>query len=86
MSFHRPSLSHSSGQFNLPALTHPRTILDPLKLEYLNKNHPMETWSQADGLNGLADRVFGSVRRLSYIGTSALCACIVVSLTHDPHK
>ena len=86
MSFHRPSLSHRSGQFNLPELTHRRTSLDPLKLEYLNKNHPMETWFQADGLNGSADRVVVSVRRLSYIGTSALRACIVDSLTYDPHK
>jgi len=36
--------------------------LDPSKLEYLNKNHLMETWSQPHGLNALADRVVGSVK------------------------
>ncbi|KAF9647742.1 glutamyl-tRNA synthetase [Thelephora ganbajun] len=48
-------------EFDLSALTHRRTILDPLKLEYLNKNHLMETWSQPRGLNALANRVIGSV-------------------------
>ena len=86
MSFHRRSLPHHSKQFDLPALTHRGTILDPSKLECLNKNHLMEMWSQADGLNGLADHVVGLVRRFSHIGTSALRACLVDSLTHDSHK
>ena len=36
--------------------------MDPSKLEYLNKNHLMETWSQPHGLNALADRVAGLVK------------------------
>ena len=62
MSFYRQSLSHRFEQFDLSALTLRRTILDPAKLEYLNKNHLMETWSRPDGLNALADRVVGLVR------------------------
>jgi len=46
----------------LSALTHRRTILDPSKLEYLNKNHLMETWSQPDGLNALTNRVIGPLK------------------------
>ena len=55
-------LPHRYKQFDLSALTHRRTILDPSKLEHLNKNHLMETWSQPDGLNALANRVIGSVK------------------------
>lgn len=36
--------------------------MDGPKLEYLNKNHLMETWSQPDGLNALADRAIGPVK------------------------
>ena len=54
--------SHRLGQFDLSVLTHRRTILDPSKLEYLNKNHLMETWSQPDGLNTLANRTIGLVK------------------------
>lgn len=62
-------------------LTHRRTILDPQKLEYLNKLHLMETWSQPDGLNGLANRAIGSIEeafpnrcvlRPSHIGSPTL--------------
>ena len=62
MSFCRRRLSYRFEQFDLSALTHRRTILDPSKLEYLNKNHLMETWSQPDGLNTLANRVIGTVK------------------------
>ena len=62
MSFSHHRLSYRFVQFDLSALTHRRTILDPSKLEYLNKNHLMETWSQPHGLNALANRVIGSVK------------------------
>ena len=62
MLFYCQSLPHRFKQFDLSALTHRRMILDPSKLEYLNKNHLMEMWSQPDGLNALASRVVGSVK------------------------
>lgn len=49
-------------EFDLSVLTHRRTILDSTKLECLNKNHLMETWSQPEGLNALANRAIISVK------------------------
>jgi glutamyl-tRNA synthetase len=44
-------------QFDLSALTHRRTTLDPQKLEYLNKHHLMRAWSTTEGRANLAKRV-----------------------------
>jgi hypothetical protein len=74
VSLSHPCPTHHFQQFNLSALTHQSTILDPQKLEYLNKNHLVETWSQRnDGLNSLANRVIVSVGEPSQIGMSASC-------------
>jgi len=56
------TLQEMIQEFDLSVLTHRRTTLDRPKLEYLNKNHLMETWSQPDGLNALANRAIGSVK------------------------
>ena len=50
--------------------------MDPSKLEYLNKNHLMETWSQPDGLNTLANRAIGSIQE------AFPDRCILVTRTH----
>ncbi|KAF4566578.1 Glutamate--tRNA ligase mitochondrial [Pleurotus pulmonarius] len=49
-------------QFDLPALTHRSTSLDPTKLEYLNKHHLMRVWSTPEGLDSLAHRLHGLVK------------------------
>ncbi|EKM60670.1 uncharacterized protein PHACADRAFT_110265 [Phanerochaete carnosa HHB-10118-sp] len=49
-------------EFDLTALTHRRTVLDPMKLEYLNKHHLMRTMSADDGLTELAERVHDTVK------------------------
>ena len=36
--------------------------MDPSKLEHLNRNLLVETWSQPDGLNALSNRAVGSVK------------------------
>lgn len=54
--------------------------MDPSKLEYLNKNHLMETWSQPHGLNALADRVVGSVKE------AFPDRCVCAYLTYDPNS
>ncbi|KAF8341957.1 hypothetical protein F5887DRAFT_918944 [Amanita rubescens] len=50
------ALHEMISQFDLDALTHRSTSLDPGKLEYINKHHLMQTWSSPEGLHGLADR------------------------------
>lgn len=49
-------------EFDLTALTHRRTVLDPMKLEYLNKHHLMRTMSTDEGLTELAERVHDTVK------------------------
>lgn len=43
-------------QFELDALTHRRTTLDPVKLAFLNKHHLVRTRSTESGLHALALR------------------------------
>ncbi|KAI0271661.1 hypothetical protein BC834DRAFT_860664 [Gloeopeniophorella convolvens] len=50
------SLSEIIDNFSLDALTHRRTILDPVKLEYLNKHHLMRMWSDEPDRRALALR------------------------------
>ncbi|EGN92927.1 hypothetical protein SERLA73DRAFT_64871 [Serpula lacrymans var. lacrymans S7.3] len=56
------SLSELIDQFDLPSLTHRRNILDPLKLEYLNKHHLMRSWQTNEGIEIHAKRVSDSVK------------------------
>lgn len=49
-------------EFDLTSLTHRRTVLDPMKLEYLNKRHLMGTMTSDDGLTSLAERVHDTVK------------------------
>jgi len=56
------SLSEIIDNFDLSSLTHRRTILDPSKLEYLNKHHLMREWSQPGGSEILASRVQSSIK------------------------
>ncbi|KAG5636923.1 hypothetical protein H0H81_006356 [Sphagnurus paluster] len=48
--------------FELSALTHRSSSLDPAKLEYLNKHHLMNTWSTPQGLESLAERAHDRVK------------------------
>ncbi|ETW87728.1 hypothetical protein HETIRDRAFT_308400 [Heterobasidion irregulare TC 32-1] len=50
------SLPEIIAQFDLAALTHRRTVLDPAKLEYINKHHLMRAWATDAGLQSLAER------------------------------
>ncbi|KAF8324958.1 hypothetical protein F5887DRAFT_1021355 [Amanita rubescens] len=50
-------LNEMISQFDLDALTHRSTSLDPGKLEYINKHHLMQAWSSPEGLHSLAERV-----------------------------
>lgn len=43
-------------QFDFSVLTHRRSVLDPVKLEYLNKHHLMRLMTTSDGLRTLAKR------------------------------
>ncbi|GJE98035.1 glutamyl-tRNA synthetase [Phanerochaete sordida] len=56
------TLAELVREFDLEALTHRRTVLDPMKLEYLNKHHLMRTMSSDDGLTELAERVHDIVK------------------------
>ncbi|KDQ52975.1 hypothetical protein JAAARDRAFT_39688 [Jaapia argillacea MUCL 33604] len=49
-------------KFDLSALTHRRTVLDPVKLEYINKHHIMRMCSTPDGLGDIARRAHGIVK------------------------
>jgi glutamyl-tRNA synthetase len=48
--------AEESLQFELDALTHRRTTLDPAKLAFLNKHHLVRTRSTESGLHALALR------------------------------
>lgn len=49
-------------QFELTAVTHRRSVMDPSKLEYLNKHHLMRAWSSPEGLRALATRAHRLVK------------------------
>ncbi|TFK74720.1 glutamyl-tRNA synthetase [Pluteus cervinus] len=49
-------------EFDLSALTHRSSVLDPAKLEYLNKHHLMRIWSTPEGLQDLAQRAHDHVK------------------------
>lgn len=49
-------------QFDLSSLTHRRTVLDPNKLEYLNKHHLMRAIVKDDELTALAERVQDTIK------------------------
>jgi len=50
------SLSEMVKEFGLTSITHRRSVLDPMKLEYLNKHHLMRSMSSDDNLTELAER------------------------------
>lgn len=56
------SLDEMIEQFDLASITHRRTVLDPMKLEYLNKHHLMRTMSVDDGLTNLAEHVHDTIK------------------------
>ncbi|KAF5376960.1 hypothetical protein D9615_007259 [Tricholomella constricta] len=49
-------------EFELSALTHRSSSLDPSKLEYLNKHHLIKIWSTPDGLESLAERAHDQIK------------------------
>ncbi|KAG8220277.1 hypothetical protein J3R82DRAFT_1371 [Butyriboletus roseoflavus] len=49
-------------QFDLASLTHRRQVLEPAKLEYLNKHHLMRSWKNDQGTLYHAHRIHGLVR------------------------
>ena len=49
-------------QFDLALLTHRRSVLDPLKLEYLNKHHLTQKMKSLDGLYTLAERLHTPIK------------------------
>ncbi|KAI0327285.1 glutamyl-tRNA synthetase [Cubamyces sp. BRFM 1775] len=48
--------------FDFSVLTHRRSVLDPMKLEYINKHHLMRLISTPEGLWALAERAYPYVR------------------------
>ena len=58
------SLNEMISQFDLDALTHRSTSLDPGKLEYINKQHLMRVSSTPEGLHNLAERVHEGIKTL----------------------
>ncbi len=59
--FSKGSESETS-QFDLSAMTHRSSSLDPTKLEYINKRHLMQTWSNPEGLQNLAEKVHEEIK------------------------
>ncbi|EIM92053.1 glutamyl-tRNA synthetase [Stereum hirsutum FP-91666 SS1] len=51
------SLPEIIQHFDLSAVTHRRSVLDPTKLEYLNKHHLMRDFSSEEGLQAFAERM-----------------------------
>ncbi|KAG5734168.1 Glutamyl-tRNA synthetase [Termitomyces sp. T112] len=49
-------------KFELTALTQRSSILDPTKLEFLNKHYLMRVWSTPEGLQSLAERAHSEVK------------------------
>jgi glutamyl-tRNA synthetase len=56
------NLAQLISSFDLSSLTHRRSILDPTKLEFLNKHHLMRMWSTKEGLRSLAERVHSPIK------------------------
>jgi len=56
------SLPEMIQKFDLSSVTHRRSVLDPMKLEYINKHHLMQTMSSDDGLNALAERMHVAIK------------------------
>ncbi|KAI0651383.1 glutamyl-tRNA synthetase [Trametes meyenii] len=52
------SMEEMIDNFDFSVVTHRRSILDPAKLEYLNKHHLMRLMSTPDGLRLLAERAY----------------------------
>ncbi|OBZ78674.1 putative glutamate--tRNA ligase, mitochondrial [Grifola frondosa] len=48
--------------FDLSVITHRRSVLDPVKLEYLNKHHLMRVMESKDGFRTLAERAHVRVK------------------------
>ncbi|KAH9891169.1 glutamyl-tRNA synthetase [Cubamyces lactineus] len=48
--------------FDFSVLTHRRSVLDPVKLEYINKHHLMRLMSTPEGLRTLAERAYPYVK------------------------
>ncbi|CAL1696806.1 unnamed protein product [Somion occarium] len=56
------TLNELIHNFDLSSLTHRRTVLDPNKLEYLNKHHLMRIAETDEGLTALAEKVHDVVK------------------------
>ncbi|KAI0802992.1 glutamyl-tRNA synthetase [Irpex lacteus] len=56
------SLSEMVEAFELSSITHRRTVLDPIKLEYLNKHHLLRSIASDDTLSKLAERIHPVVK------------------------
>ncbi|EMD41465.1 hypothetical protein CERSUDRAFT_42474 [Gelatoporia subvermispora B] len=50
------TLEQMIKEFELSSLTHRRTVLDPVKLQYLNKHHLMNSMTMDDSLTALAEK------------------------------
>ncbi|RXW18600.1 hypothetical protein EST38_g7256 [Candolleomyces aberdarensis] len=50
------------SEFDLTSVTHRNSTLDPMKLEYLNKQHLLQQRSTSDGLTAMAERVHDLVK------------------------
>ena len=59
---HVRTLLTISHQFDFSVITHRRTVLDPAKLEYMNKHHLMQLMSTPAGLGTLAERALPFVK------------------------
>jgi glutamyl-tRNA synthetase len=57
------TLSELTSSFDLHLLTHRRSILDPVKLEYINRRHLILLAGTTDGLESLAHRVCHDVKK-----------------------
>ncbi|TEB29272.1 glutamyl-tRNA synthetase [Coprinellus micaceus] len=56
------SLQELIREFDLTSVTHRNTSLDPMKLEYLNKQHLLRERSTPEGLNAMAERLHDIVK------------------------
>ena len=49
-------------KFDFSSVTHRRSVLDPMKLEHINKHHLMQLMSSPEGLSKLAGRAASYVK------------------------
>ncbi|KAI0344028.1 glutamyl-tRNA synthetase [Trametopsis cervina] len=56
------SVTEMIEAFDLSSITHRRTVLDPMKLEYLNKHHLMRSMLEPNGASELAERIHATVK------------------------